>query len=89
MMQFIVIENYKDTQAVYSRFKERGRMMPEGLKYISSWVTDDMKTCFQIMESDDPRLFKDWIDKWNDIVDFEVIRVISSEEAAERTKQVE
>ncbi|HYW73366.1 MAG TPA: DUF3303 family protein [Pyrinomonadaceae bacterium] len=85
-MLFMVIERYKDdvAEAVYRRFREHGRMMPEGLEYIDSWVEPNYDRCFQLMSADDPSLFQQWISHWDDLVNFEVIPVITSKEAAER-----
>jgi hypothetical protein len=82
-MLFMVIERFKNRDAapVYKRFEERGRMMPDGLKYIDSWVETNFDRCFQLMETDDPALFQEWIDSWKDLVDFEVVPVVSSAEA--------
>lgn len=82
-MQFIIIERFKngDAAPVYRRFRERGRMMPEGLKYVDSWVEDNFARCFQLMESDDTRLIEEWMAHWEDLIDFEVVPVISSKEA--------
>jgi hypothetical protein len=83
-MIFIVIERFKnhDAAPVYRRFREQGRMMPEGLKYIDSWTAAKLDRCFQLMECDDPRLFAEWTAHWEDLVDFEIVPVISSNEAA-------
>lgn len=83
-MLFMVIEHFRDGNPVpvYRRFRERGRMAPEGLRYVSSWVTADHKDCYQVMECDDRRLLDEWISHWHDIVDFEVIPVVTSAEAA-------
>lgn len=85
-MKYMIIENYKNGgyKDVYQRFFENGRMAPQGLTYIESWVDEDLKKCFQIMECDNISLLHDWIANWNDIVDFEIIPVISSKEAQER-----
>ncbi len=82
-MLFMVIERFKsrDAQAVYTRFREKGRMAPEGLKYIGSWVEENFDRCFQLMECDDPQLFEQWIVHWQDLCDFEIVRVLSSAEA--------
>ncbi len=69
---------------VYRRFRERGRLAPEGLMYVSSWVTDQMDRCYQLMETEDLTLLDQWMANWNDLVDFEVHPVISSKEAAEK-----
>jgi hypothetical protein len=68
---------------VYRRFRERGRLAPDGLRYVASWVTDDLGRCFQVMECDDPALLEAWMAEWRDIVDFEVIPVMTSAEALE------
>ena len=85
-MLFMVIEHFKnrDAAAVYGRFRERGRMAPDGLKYIDSWVEPNFDRCFQLMETDDPRLFEQWIAQWSDLVEIEVVEVITSKEAAAR-----
>jgi hypothetical protein len=82
----MIIEHFKnrDAVAVYQRFDERGRMAPEGLKYINSWVEPNFDRCFQLMECEDPKLFDEWIANWNDLAEFEIIEVITSKEARER-----
>lgn len=82
-MLFIVIENFKNGEAapVYRRFREQGRMLPAGLKYLESWTTAELDRCFQLMETDDARLFAEWIARWEDLVDFEIVPVLSSQEA--------
>jgi len=82
-MLYMVIESFRDGDPipVYRRFRDRGRLMPQGVEYRGSWVTDDLKRCFQIMECDDRRLLDEWIARWSDIVDFEVIPVVTSAEA--------
>ncbi len=84
-MLFMVIERFKnrDAVAVYRRHRERGRMMPEGLKYVESWVEPDFDRCFQLMDCDDPRLFQQWMAQWQDLVEFEIVPVVKSNEAAE------
>ncbi|MDQ3179472.1 MAG: DUF3303 domain-containing protein [Acidobacteriota bacterium] len=83
-MLFMVVEHFKDEVEIYRRFREKGRMMPEGLNYVSSWIDTDFKKCFQLMETDDARIFDEWIANWNDIMNFEIFPVISSNEAAEK-----
>lgn len=82
-MLFLVIEKFLDGDArpVYRRFKEKGRMAPQGVRYVSSWVTTDLKRCYQVMDCDGRSLLDLWMSNWSDIVDFEVIAVISSEQA--------
>ena len=83
-MLYMILETFRDAGArpVYRRFRERGRMAPDGLHYVASWVTQDLRRCFQIMECDDRALLDTWMDQWRDIVDFEVIPVITSAAAA-------
>ena len=83
-MLFMVIERFKDGDAapVYRRFRERGRMLPEGLRYVDSWIDANFARCFQLMECADPRLFDEWIACWQDLIEFEIIPVTSSKEAA-------
>ena len=83
---YMVIEHFKggDAVPVYRRFRDRGRLAPEGLSYVSSWVDTKLERCYQLMETQNPALLDQWIANWRDIVDFEVHPVISSHEAAER-----
>ena len=76
-MQFMVIERFRnqDARTIYRRLRERGRMMPEGLTYVSSWVSADLGRCFQLMETDDVSLFQRWIASWSDLMEFEVVPV--------------
>lgn len=85
-MLFMIIERFVagDPRPVYERFAAKGRMAPEGVEYINSWVTPDLKICYQVMESPGRKLLDEWIANWTDIVDFEVIPVITSAEARQR-----
>jgi len=69
---------------VYRRFRERGRLAPDGLTYVSRWITADVTKCYQVMECDNPRLLDEWMAAWHDLIDFEVVSVITSAEAAAR-----
>jgi hypothetical protein len=69
---------------IYARAAERGRMLPPGLRYVDSWVDERLDRCFQLMETDDPSLFDEWIARWSDLTEFEVVPVLSSAEAAAR-----
>jgi hypothetical protein len=80
-MLFMVIERFEDAKAVYRRLREKGRMLPEGLKYVGSWVEADYNRCFQIMECDDASLFQKWVIQLQDLVDFEIVPVIESKQA--------
>jgi hypothetical protein len=88
-MLFMVIEHFKGRNPgpVYKWFAERGRLMPDGLKYVNSWVEVGMDRCFQVMETDDPILVQEWIKNWGDLVDFEVVPVVTSGEMVELYKQ--
>ena len=83
-MLFMVIEHFKNGDAVpvYSRFLEQGRMLPSGLTYIDSWVDSGFAKSFQLMETDDPALFKKWIEAWDDLVEFEIVEVVRSSDVA-------
>ena len=80
-MLYMVVERFKDAPAIYRRLREKGRMMPEGLEYLSSWIDGDLKTCWQLMRTEDNSLFKVWTDNWKDLMDFEIIPVRTSDEA--------
>jgi hypothetical protein len=84
-MLYMVVENFRggDAVPVYRRFRDRGRLMPDGIEYRGSWVTKDLRRCFQVMECGDPRLLEQWMANWDDITDFDVIPVMTSAEAAE------
>jgi len=88
---FMVVEHFLngDAAPVYRRFKEHGRMAPDGLRYISSWVDENFATCYQLMETDDRTLLDEWIRNWKDLVEFEVHPVISSQEAAQRVASLD
>ncbi len=81
----MVIERFKNQDAtpVYDRFRDQGRMTPEGLEYVSSWVDTKLERCFQIMETSDPKLMEEWTAHWSDIVDFEIVPVMSSADAVQ------
>ncbi len=82
----MVVEHFKnnDAVAVYRRFRDAGRMAPEGLTYVSSWVDESLERCYQLMETADRSLLDLWMANWIDLVDFEIIPVVTSKEAAER-----
>ena len=84
---YMVVEyfkNNKDAIAVYRRFRDHGRLAPEGLLYISSWVDNKLERCYQLMETNDRTLLDEWMANWSDLVDFEVHPVITSNEAADK-----
>ena len=85
MSLFMVVERFRNGAApVYRRFRERGRMAPEGLVYVSSWVDENLATCYQVMETTDRELLDEWMRNWEDLVQFEVHPVMTSQEAAQR-----
>ncbi len=83
---YMVVEHFKNKDAVpvYRRFRDRGRMTPEGLNYVSSWVDHKLERCYQLMETHDRALLDEWMANWSDLTDFEVHPVITSKEAVER-----
>jgi Protein of unknown function (DUF3303) len=88
-MLYMVIEHFAEGRAadIYQRAREHGRQLPAGLDYIDSWVDLEYRRCFQLMRSDDPKLFEDWIGHWQDLVRFEVIAVRPSREAAAKISE--
>lgn len=84
-MLFMVVEDFRnrDRKAIYRRVREKGRMTPEGLKFVSSWVTADMTRCFQLMEADDITLFQKWVAEWCDLAEFEIVPVVAGKNTAE------
>jgi hypothetical protein len=81
----MVVEHFRQgPEPVYARAAARGRMLPAGLEYVDSWVDERLDRCFQLMETDDPALFDQWIAQWRDLADFEVVPVIASADAARR-----
>jgi len=85
-MLYMIIERFHPgkANALYERFDEKGRMLPEGVYYINSWIDEQVSVCYQVMESDTTEKLQQWINKWNDLSDFEIIPVITSVEAKEK-----
>ena len=83
-MLFMVIETFRnqDAKAVYRRFRDRGRLTPDGLTFVSSWVSADLGRCFQVMEADDVALLQRWVAEWSDLIDFEIVPVIPGKDTA-------
>jgi hypothetical protein len=81
-MLFMVLERFRnsDPKPIYERFKQSGRLMPDGLRYVDSWIEANFDRCFQLMECDDVRVLMEWILQWNDLVEFEVIPVSPSKD---------
>lgn len=85
-MLYIITEHFhKDkVKQLYHCFAEKGRMLPEGVSYINSWINEDVSICYQAMESDATERIEEWIGNWNDLSDFEVIPIITSAQAKEK-----
>ena len=83
-MLYMVIEHFRPGKApeIYRRFRERGRMAPEGLRYVASWVDLNFERCFQVMEADSEARLREWTKHWEDLTDFEIVPVRTSAEAA-------
>jgi Protein of unknown function (DUF3303) len=84
-MMFMVVETFRnqDAKAIYRRLREKGRMMPDGLKFRSSWVAADLGRCFQLMEADDITLLQRWIAAWSDLMTFEVVPVVEGKDTTQ------
>jgi hypothetical protein len=84
-MLFMVIERFKnrDAKAVYRHLREHGRGLPEGLRYVDSWVEPNFDRCFQLMECEDARLFQRWVLHWGDLAEIEIVPVVPSRETRE------
>ncbi len=82
-MLYMIVENFRDGDPVpvYRRFRDQGRLAPDGLRYVGSWVTDDLRRCFQVMECENPELLAQWTARWKDLIDFEIIPVVTSADA--------
>lgn len=80
----MVIEHFRSGRApdVYHRFRDRGRLAPDGLRYVASWIDLNFERCFQVMETDNEALFKEWTENWKDLIEFEIVPVRTSAEAA-------
>ncbi len=85
-MLYMIIEHFKegDPVPVYRRFRDQGRLAPPGLTYVASWVASDLERCYQVMECSDASLLEAWMAHWRDLIEFEVIPVVTSQEAAAR-----
>ena len=78
----MIIERFiGGADAVYKRFEEKGRMLPDGLVYVNSWVEDNLERCFQLMETDRPELILEWTSNWQDLVAFDVIPLKTTAQA--------
>jgi hypothetical protein len=83
-MLFMVIETFRnqDAKAVYRRFRDRGRLTPDGLTFVSSWVSADLSRCFQVMDCGDIALLQRWVAEWSDLTAFEIVPVIPGKDTA-------
>jgi hypothetical protein len=81
-MLYMVVERFRQGAApeIYRRFREKGRMMPDGLEYVSSWIDHDLKTCWQLMQTENVDLFEQWTRHWEDLMEFEIVPVRTSTE---------
>jgi hypothetical protein len=79
-MLFMIIENFKDVAAIGERFRIKGRMLPEGVKYLASWVEPGGQRCFELMEAQHEESLRPWLAAWDDLTDFEVVPVVTSAE---------
>jgi hypothetical protein len=84
-MLFMVIERFRnrDPKPIYRRLRDQGRQMPDGLKYVDSWIEPSFERCFQLMECDDARLLQQWIVHWSDVMEFEIVPVVPSRDTRE------
>jgi len=85
-MIYMIIETFKPgkVKQIYGRLEEKGRMQPEGLTYINSWIDENMNKCYQVMEADSIDKIHIWISNWDDVMEFGIVPVISSEEAKKK-----
>lgn len=83
----MVIERFKnsDPKPVGERFRTRGRMLPDGVTYQASWMTEGGAQCFQLMEAPSREALDEWASRWSDLVDFEIVEVLTSADFWART----
>jgi hypothetical protein len=83
-MLFMVVEKFRnqDAKTIYRRLRDKGRMMPDGLKFVSSYVSADVSRCFQLMECDDVTLFQRWVSEWSDLMECEIVPVVAGKDTA-------
>ena len=77
-MLFMIIERFRDLERMAERFKDKGRMLPEGLTYQASWIEPSGARCFQLMETENKYRLQAWISRWDDLVEFEINPVLTS-----------
>ncbi len=85
-MQYMIIERFHTgrVKELYQRFAEKGRMLPDGVQYINSWINEEVTVCYQVMQAESPEQLQEWIRQWDDLAGFEVVPVISSAQAREK-----
>jgi hypothetical protein len=82
---YMVVERFTQGPGpIYERAARHGRLLPDGLEYLDSWVDERLDRCFQLMETDDVRLLHEWTGRWSDLAEFEIVPVITSAEASAR-----
>jgi hypothetical protein len=88
-MLFMVVEDFRnrDRKAIYRRFRDNGRMAPDGLQFVDSWMSADMSRCFQLMETGDVTLFQKWVAEWCDLGEYEIVPVVTGKETAEALRE--
>ena len=81
-MLFMIIERFKDADPlpVYRHLRDHGRGLPEGLRYVDSWVEPSFQRCFQVMECDDAALLQQWVLHWAGLAEIEIVPVVTSAE---------
>ncbi|MEQ9376905.1 MAG: DUF3303 family protein [Imperialibacter sp.] len=85
-MNYMIVEKFRPgkVKELYKRFDEKGRLMPEGVTYINSWIDEKVEVCFQLMEAESMEKLQEWMDAWSDLCEFEVFPVISSADAKQK-----
>jgi hypothetical protein len=83
-MLFMIVERFRDqnAKAIYRRFREQGRLMPDGVTFVDSWVAADLGRCFQLMKCDDVTLLQRWVAAWSDLIEFEIVPVVPGKDTA-------
>jgi hypothetical protein len=83
-MLFMVIERFRnqDAKSVYRRFHQKGRLLPDGVEFLNSWVAADLGRCFQLMECGEIKLLQQWVAEWSDLIDFEIVPVVPGKDTA-------
>ena len=90
-MLYMIVEHFHPgrVKELYQRYAEKGRMIPQGVQYINSWINEEVTVCYQLMEADSAEKLQEWIVNWNDLASFEITPVISSAEAKRKVMDPE